>query len=121
MIARSFTTFFRCSNAHEIASSTILAPLEVMQFLRFGFARVYEYESLSLWESRALRPGEGCSAELDDSALYGVKKPSPAATASDPPARGKGMQVFCVHDLETARPHWGEGRVRGQKTGEVIS
>ncbi len=27
--------------------------------LWLGFARVYEQESLSLWESRALRPGEG--------------------------------------------------------------
>ena len=32
---------------------------EVVRFLRFGFAGVHENESLSLRESRALRPGEG--------------------------------------------------------------
>ena len=39
--------------------AVVFAPLEVVQFLRLGFPRVYEHESLSLWESRALRPGEG--------------------------------------------------------------
>ncbi len=33
--------------------------LEVVRLLSVAFAGVYEHESLSLWESRALRPGEG--------------------------------------------------------------
>jgi hypothetical protein len=33
--------------------------MQVVQFLSLSFATVYELETLSLWESRALRPGEG--------------------------------------------------------------
>jgi hypothetical protein len=36
-----------------------LPPVEIVRLLTTGFATVYKHESLSLRESRALRPGEG--------------------------------------------------------------
>ena len=45
-------------------------------------------ETLSLRESRALRPGEGRSG-LRASSNRHAEEPSPAATASDPPASGR--------------------------------
>ena len=41
------------------SSSLSPDPHEVVQVLSRDFAKVYEFDSLSLWESRALRPGEG--------------------------------------------------------------
>ena len=43
----------------------------------------------ALWESRPIRAGEGLGWNRNNSALRLHKEPSPAATASDPPASGR--------------------------------
>jgi hypothetical protein len=50
-------------------SGTSPSRSEVMKFLSFSSTRVYEHESLSLWESRALGPGEGLCGR-PKSAIY---------------------------------------------------
>ncbi len=63
------------------------SPPEVVQFLSFGFAVVYEHESLSLRESRPLRAGEGQFA-LPSLAVNNAQKTLPGRPRPTLPRAG---------------------------------
>ena len=77
---------------------------EVARLLSFIFAGLYEYESLSLRESRALRPGEGLRIKKTACLYARTLSRGEAATS---PASGRGERVLKLrfgNDLRAARP-----------------
>ena len=67
--------------------------MEVVRLSTIVDARLYERESLSLWESRALRPGEGLPTTKRNRSSPVYKKAPPGRYRVRPPRNARGGEV----------------------------